>query len=143
MKNLGGGVYLFDGWDVDDMPCSPGNLQLEAISGPADVPAFSLEKTATIRLLQFSVNCGQWCGVTNERLLDEVRKRDLHAFAGVNLAIHLMIKEKLVVVSERSKWLGCIDFFSPKIIRPTPMLVRQILAHQKAGRCCGRFLTQV
>ena len=139
MKLIDEGIYQFDVWDPD-MPCSPGDLKLEAIAGPADVPAFSLEKTATIRLLQFSVNRGKWCGVTMPKLLDVLRKRDLHAFAGINLAIHLMLKHKLLVYSSRNKWLRCVDFFSPEIVCPTPMLVSQILAHQKLGRCCGKLI---
>jgi len=136
MKQVAEGIYQFDVWDPD-MPCDPAHLKLDAMSGPS-VPAFSFEKTATIRLLQFSVSHGKWCGVTMQRLLGEVRKRDLCAFAGINLAIHLMLKQKLIVVSRRSKWLDWLDWFSPKILCPSPMLVNQIMAHQKLGRCCER-----
>jgi len=139
MKKVAEGIYQFDVWDPD-MPCSPEYLKLDALSVPSDVPAFSLEKTAVIRLLQFSVSHGKWCGVAMQRLLVEVRERDLHAFSGINLAINLMIRQKLIVVSKRSKWFDWLDWFSPRILCPTPMLVSQILAHQKAGRCCGRLI---
>lgn len=123
-------VYLIRGVAI---PHHPSELELGAI--PRALGNAAWEDAAGV-LLSFSKVHDEWCAVGRFRLQEKMREGvDEKRFDARMQAIATLLSRGFIAEPiYRSGLKRVLNFFQPKVLYPTPRLIKTIWAHQHSGR---------